>query len=180
MQGIVHICGAPGAGKTTLAARLSAALHLPIAAVDDERRKLLEPGCSWPRDDSQTWSAMAQILDDHPALIVETVGGNANSRALLRGRRVLTVLCKARPLDRYHRLRKKSMGRDPLVGDPAKYLASVTRIPDPQVNADVVWDRNGDFDALLAVARSFLGETDGRTRTSAETNSKAPQQARPR
>lgn len=155
-----------------LASALADALQLPVAAVDDERRKLLRPGESWPRDDRQTWGAMRAKVDAHPALIVETVGGSAQSAELLRGRRVLTILCKARPMDRYHRLVRKSRSKDPLVGNPSRYLASVTKILDPRVQPDAVWNGKGDFDALVETTRAFLGETDGGTR--AEPQDRTP------
>lgn len=166
---IVHVVGAPGSGKTTLAQALARDLGLPFASVDDERRKLLRPGQSWPSDDSQTWDAMRRHVESNLSLVVETMGGTANSARLLEGRDVVTVLVSAPDRIRHERIRDRArLRRDPMIGRPDKYVQQLTKIPAPQIAADAEWTGTypipgEQYDALLSTLRQSVGETSKRS-----------------
>lgn len=161
---IVHVVGAPGSGKTTLAQALARDLGFPVASVDSERRKLLRPGQSWPRDDSLTWRAMQRHVEANPSLIVETMGGTPKSERLLEGRDVVTVLVSAPERIRHERIRDRArLGHDPMIGRPDKYVQFLTKIPVPEVTADAEWIGTHaipgeQYDALVSTLRQSVGE----------------------
>lgn len=166
---IVHVVGAPGSGKTTLAQALARDLGLPVASVDNERRKLLRPGQSWPSDDSLTWGAMQRHVEANPSLIVETMGGTPKSERLLEGRDVVTVLVSAPDRIRHERIRDRArLRRDPMIGRPDKYVQYLTKIPVPEVTADAEWIGTHaipgeQYDALVSTLRQSVGEASKRS-----------------
>ena len=80
---VIHIVGAPGAGKTALRKRLANDLGRPDFGIDDERLPLLQPGRPWPKNDAVAWGALRGKLLTHPNAIVETSGRAADKDAAL-------------------------------------------------------------------------------------------------
>lgn len=70
---LVLVCGVPGAGKTTLARGLGAALHLPVVVRDDVKTGYADthPGLDWTDPDvrrehgGRTFDAFHAIVDAH-------------------------------------------------------------------------------------------------------------------
>jgi predicted kinase len=159
---IIHILGAPGAGKSTFAAALADRLGLPVFGIDAERIGLLRPGESWPRDDVRSWCNLEDRINDAGRCIVETSGLHGNDVLLLTGRRVLRVLCVADRAVRERRLQARTVEGYPLVGDQADYVARLLRIPSSSVRADVTVDTTrpgglaGDVERVAVLAGPFL------------------------
>jgi hypothetical protein len=146
MSRLIHVCGAPASGKTTLSVALAEALGLPRFAVDDERRRLLKPGEIWPADDRKTWAALRASVEQCAAAVLETMGGTRHSEELVRGHTVFSIECRVPPPIRARRIREKAMtGEDPLVGDPRRYIVSVGRIPVRRLGTDMTWDGTADI-----------------------------------
>lgn len=74
---MVHVIGAPGSGKSTVAALLGNALRLPVFSIDEERLDFIRPGDHWPwgRDHLAWTSLIAKYLQARHA-VVETMGAS--------------------------------------------------------------------------------------------------------
>ena len=149
---VIHICGAPGTGKTTIAVALAARLGIPAFGIDAERIKLLKPEWSWPTDDVRSWTNLEDQIDAASRCIVETSGLHGNDVMLLGGRRVLRVICTADRPVREQRLTTRIAEGYPLVGDQADYVARLLRLPSPRLAADLIADtsRPGSVESIIS------------------------------
>lgn len=160
---VIHVCGAPGSGKSYLSALLADRLHVPALSIDAERVKLLRPGESWPANDALAWCALEDRIEAAGRAVVETSGLHGNDVILFGGRRVLRLLCRAAPAVRQQRLADRALSGYPLVGDQADYVARLMRIPEPTVPADLTIDTtHGVTDETVAdLAARALAFLDG-------------------
>jgi len=147
---VVHVCGAPASGKTTLRQALDRELGLPTFGIDDERLALLAPGAVWTGDDLAAWCRLEDALDAESPCVVETSGRHGNAALMLAGRQVLTVLCRADDAVRRERLAARVAEGYPLARGVTDYVDRLMRIGDPALTPDVVWDSSRPDDAALA------------------------------
>lgn len=140
---VVHVCGAPATGKTWLLKQLDARLGLPTFSIDEERELLLRPGQSWPADSLAAWVALEDSADTYSPCVVETSGLHGNSKALLAGRQVYTVLCTASLQTRQRRLQDRVATGYRLAGNQIDYVDRLLFMHQPNVQADSVWTSDG-------------------------------------
>lgn len=152
----IHVIGAPGAGKSYLAAALAERLNIPHVSVDAERIKLLRPGQFWPDDDRPAWAAI-RAAADHPC-VIETYTLSPELAGIER----VTVLVQAPATIRHQRIWERARKGGPLVGNPRIYAERLMRLPEPRVSADVIWDGTRrtsapDFDAFVRAVLNRAG-----------------------
>lgn len=136
---VIHIVGAPGAGKTYLAEALAEQLGVPRYAIDEERAKLLRPGQHWPDDDGLAWDAIRKGIDKAPVAIVESYGATPKAYQALLGHEVTVVHVKAPRTLRQQRIQQRALSGGPLVGNPLVYIDRLRRLPEPIIDADTEW-----------------------------------------
>lgn len=136
---VIHVTGLPGSGKSTLAAVLSTRLGLPWRSIDHERVDLLLPGRSWPKKDYVAWNRLRVWLEAAGSSIVETAGTSRSLGRLLANCRVLTIVVTVDEQVRRGRIDARSRSGHPLVGNPIRYLAAISRVAPPPPG-DMAWD----------------------------------------
>lgn len=163
---VVHLCGAPGSGKSWLGAELARILDMPALSIDDERVRLLRPGESWPDNDGLAWCALEDGIDRMGRALVETSGLHGNDTILFGGRRVLRLLCRAAPVVRQARLIDRVRQGYALIGDQSDYVARLLRIPEPTIPVHAIVETSDGVDPsrLEALASRVAAFLDGEGR----------------
>lgn len=105
---IIHIIGLPGAGKTTLAQKLSKALKVPILCIGYHRARFPMT----PIGEVDAWLALFKELSRHrwKKCILETTGLNSREvflKTALPFGRVFTIKLEASRKTLFQRIRKK-------------------------------------------------------------------------
>ncbi len=105
---IIHIIGLPGAGKTTLARRLSKALKIPILRIGYHRARFPQTSIG----EADAWIALFQELSRHKwkDCILETTGLNSREeflRTALPFEQIFTIKLDASRRTLVARIRKK-------------------------------------------------------------------------
>jgi deoxyadenosine/deoxycytidine kinase len=106
---IIHIIGLPGAGKTTLAQRLSMVLKIPIFRIGYHRVRFPQTSIG----EADAWVALFRELSRHrwKNCILETTGLNSREsflRAALPFKNMLTIKLEASRKVLFRRIRKKN------------------------------------------------------------------------
>lgn len=106
---IIHIIGLPGAGKTTLARRLSKALKVPILRIGYHRARFPQT----PIGEADAWTALFKELSKHrwKNCILETTGLNSREaflRTALPFERIFTIKLEASRKTLFRRIGKKN------------------------------------------------------------------------
>lgn len=74
---MVHVIGAPGSGKSTVAASLGNTLRLPVFSIDEERLDYIRPGDHWPWGrDHLAWASLIAKYRQADHAVVETMGAS--------------------------------------------------------------------------------------------------------
>lgn len=107
---IIHIIGLPGAGKTTLAAKLSKRFNHPVYGIDEYRAKFP----SSVTGETDAWLALFRALSKKKwsNCILETTGLNCREkflRAALPFPRIVTIKLEAKRKVLYERIEKKDI-----------------------------------------------------------------------
>lgn len=105
---IIHIVGLPGAGKTTLARRLSKVLKIPIFCIGRHRMRFSKT----PIGEVDVWLALFKELSRHrwKNCILETTGLNSREaflRTALPFEQMFTIKLEASRRNLFLRIRKK-------------------------------------------------------------------------
>jgi hypothetical protein len=105
---IIHITGLPGAGKTTLARKLSRALKIPIICIGRHRARFPMT----PIGEADVWVALFSELSRHgwKNCILETTGLNSREkflRAVLPFDNILTIKLEAAQKTLFRRIATK-------------------------------------------------------------------------
>lgn len=144
MTVVIRLTGLPATGKTHLRTSLAERTGLPATGIDDQRRRLLLPGESFPHGrDGIAWRRLRETIRSSDAVIVETSGASPHEHRLyLAGDLVFTVLCVADYDTRRRRLLERS--RDPSSGIGIEDAARLLAHRPPKVDADLVVDTTDD------------------------------------
>lgn len=146
---IVHVIGLPGAGKSTLTARLGPSLGWPVLSIGTFREGRSP---DW-KGEAEAWDALCQAIEGHGCseVVLETSGLNGR---LSRVREIVTddeilrvkLVCPREILHR--RVRERDAGEEP---SPWAYSQT---IPDRHVFIDRFYEIFEDLTAEIAVDTS--------------------------